>query len=121
MKRPRFPFLLILIFLFSSVLYPLVAGASLHMPDAAHAATAPQESNDHDEHAAGHGDPFAQVFEVLAIILICAVIGRFAARKLKQSPVLGEIIIGIIVVVLLPTLVTPPMLTWALGRKEMAA
>ncbi len=46
---------------------------------------------------AGHGDPFALVFEALAVILLCAVIGRYGARKLGQSPVLGELLIGIIV------------------------
>jgi Kef-type K+ transport system membrane component KefB len=53
--------------------------------------------DEHDTHAAGHGDPFARVFEVFAIILICAVVGRYGARKLNQSPVLGELLIGIIV------------------------
>jgi Kef-type K+ transport system membrane component KefB len=47
--------------------------------------------------AAGHGDPFAMVFEVFVILLICAIVGRYGARKLKQSPVLGELVIGIIV------------------------
>ncbi len=31
------------------------------------------------------------------MIVICAAIGRFGARKLKQSPVLGELAVGIIV------------------------
>ena len=43
-----------------------------------------------------HGDPFVQIFEVLAILLICASAAGLAARKLKQSPVLGELAIGII-------------------------
>jgi Kef-type K+ transport system membrane component KefB len=43
-----------------------------------------------------HGDPSAQVFGVLALVVICAAIGRFGARKLKQSPVLGELAVGII-------------------------
>jgi Kef-type K+ transport system membrane component KefB len=47
--------------------------------------------------AAGHGDPFAVVFEVFVILLICALAGRYGAQKLKQSPVLGELVIGIIV------------------------
>jgi Kef-type K+ transport system membrane component KefB len=47
--------------------------------------------------ATGHGDPFAVVFEVFVILLICARIGRYGARILKQSPVLGELVIGIIV------------------------
>ncbi len=43
-----------------------------------------------------HGDPFASIFEAFAIILVCALIGRFVARKLKQSVVLGELLIGIL-------------------------
>lgn len=52
------------------------------------------------EHGSGnaeHGDPYAKVFALLALILFCAGIGRFGAKKLKQSPVLGELGIGIIV------------------------
>ncbi len=44
-----------------------------------------------------YGDPSARVFGVLALIVCCAAIGRFGARKLKQSPVLGELAVGIIV------------------------
>ena len=44
-----------------------------------------------------YGDPSARVFGVLALIVCCAAIGRFAARKLNQSPVLGELAAGIIV------------------------
>ena len=43
-----------------------------------------------------HGDPFASIFMALAIILICALTGRFLANKLKQSTVLGELVMGII-------------------------
>jgi Kef-type K+ transport system membrane component KefB len=45
----------------------------------------------------GHGNPFALVFGTFTLILVSAVIGRYAANRLKQSPVLGELIIGIIV------------------------
>jgi Kef-type K+ transport system membrane component KefB len=44
----------------------------------------------------GHGDPFAGVFQAFAIILVSALIGRFIVNKLKQSVVLGELVIGII-------------------------
>ncbi|MGC9965879.1 MAG: cation:proton antiporter [Syntrophobacteraceae bacterium] len=44
-----------------------------------------------------HSDPSARVFGVLALIVSCAAIGRLGARKLKQSPVLGELAVGIIV------------------------
>ncbi len=44
-----------------------------------------------------YGDPSARVFGVLALLVGCAAIGRLGAKKLKQSPVLGELAIGIIV------------------------
>ncbi len=44
-----------------------------------------------------HGDPFAAVFRALAVIVCCAAVGRYCANKLKQSPVLGEMAVGIIV------------------------
>ncbi len=44
-----------------------------------------------------HGDTSARVFGVLALLVSCAAIGRVGAGKLKQSPVLGELAIGIIV------------------------
>ncbi len=47
-------------------------------------------NNNRDVHSSNHGDPFATVFQTFTIILVCAVIGRYAAHKLKQSPVLGE-------------------------------
>ncbi|MFZ0929424.1 MAG: cation:proton antiporter [Syntrophobacteraceae bacterium] len=50
-----------------------------------------------ESHLIAYGDPAARVFGVLALIVCCAAIGRFAARKLKQSQVLGELAVGIIV------------------------
>jgi Kef-type K+ transport system membrane component KefB len=50
-----------------------------------------------ESHPAPHGDASAPVFGVLALIVSCAAIGRFGAKKLKQSPVLGELAVGIIV------------------------
>jgi Kef-type K+ transport system membrane component KefB len=44
-----------------------------------------------------HGDPYARVFLVLALLLICATVGHFVARKLNQSAVLGELAVGILV------------------------
>jgi Kef-type K+ transport system membrane component KefB len=46
---------------------------------------------------AQYGDPSARVFGVLALLVSCAALGRLGASKLKQSPVLGELAIGIIV------------------------
>jgi Kef-type K+ transport system membrane component KefB len=44
-----------------------------------------------------HADPTARVFGVLALIVSCAAAGRLCATKLKLSPVLGELAVGIIV------------------------
>ena len=44
---------------------------------------------------ASHGDPYSSEFLTVFIILIMALVGRFIARKLNQSEVLGELIIGI--------------------------
>ncbi len=54
-------------------------------------------ANTGESHSIAQGDPSARVFGVLALLVICAAIGRLGAKKLKQSPVLGELAIGIIV------------------------
>ncbi len=56
------------------------------------------------------GDPYAFLFEVLAIVLTIASVGHYAAAKLKQSPVLGEIAMGIIAGTLLYQLGMPTMI-----------
>ena len=43
------------------------------------------------------GDPYALLFQVLAIVLITAAVGHFIAGKLRQSAVMGEIVMGIVV------------------------
>ncbi|MCT4623125.1 MAG: cation:proton antiporter [Schleiferiaceae bacterium] len=45
----------------------------------------------------GHGDPYSSEFLAVFLVLSAAVIGRFIARKLNQSEVLGELIIGILI------------------------
>ena len=45
----------------------------------------------------GHSDPYSSEFLAVFLILSAAIIGRFIARKLKQSEVLGELIIGILI------------------------
>ncbi|MCZ4407210.1 cation:proton antiporter [Cryomorphaceae bacterium 1068] len=55
----------------------------------------------------GHHDPFARVFEFFFLILFLALIGRFASKKLNQSAVLGELLIGIIAGAILYPLDTP--------------
>jgi Kef-type K+ transport system membrane component KefB len=49
------------------------------------------------EATAHHGDPYARVFLVLALLLICAMAGHFVASKFNQSAVLGELAVGILV------------------------
>jgi Kef-type K+ transport system membrane component KefB len=43
-----------------------------------------------------HGDPIAPVILGVTSILLFAVIGRFAARRLNQPTVLGELVMGIL-------------------------
>ena len=74
-----------------STLSLFLAGAGYLLPGVAISADIPGST------PAGHGDPFSMVFAVFTLLLLCAVAGRFAAIKLKQSPVLGELVIGIIV------------------------
>lgn len=61
-----------------------------------YAATSTGKAEKSSEAAAHHGDPYARVFLVLALLLICAMIGHFIARKLNQSAVLGELAVGIL-------------------------
>lgn len=46
--------------------------------------------------SSGHHNPFARVFEAFFIILLIALVGRYLAKKTKQSAVLGELLMGII-------------------------
>jgi Kef-type K+ transport system membrane component KefB len=43
-----------------------------------------------------HGDPIAAVILGVTSILFFAILGRFAARKLRQPSVLGELLMGVI-------------------------
>jgi len=67
---------------------------------AAAADTAPSGKTDRSP-APGHGDPYAMVFEGLAVVVIAASVGRWAARRLSQAPVLGELVAGILAGVIL--------------------
>ncbi len=93
---------LIIILMCSFALGPLVgSGVAGTLPtsgDAAisQAATA-TSSSEHGERHAGHSDPYALVFYVFGIVIITAALGRYAAAMLKQSPVLGEVVAGILV------------------------
>ena len=67
--------------------------ASAEISTAEHQGTANEKHG--SEGGGHHGAPYAEVFKIFAIILICAIIGRFGAKKLKQSAVLGELVIGL--------------------------
>jgi Kef-type K+ transport system membrane component KefB len=64
---------------------------SLENPD--HTLQAQTESSNHDS---GHSDPFSFILIELAIIILVAIIGRWAAIKCNQPAVLGELLIGVI-------------------------
>lgn len=48
-------------------------------------------------HAEGHHDPYSEMFLFFFAIILTAIVGRFIAKKLNQSPVLGELMLGIVV------------------------
>jgi Kef-type K+ transport system membrane component KefB len=50
-----------------------------------------------NDHAGGHSDPFAFVLLELAAIILLAMGGRWAAAKVKQTPVLGELLVGVVI------------------------
>ncbi|MDR3567044.1 MAG: cation:proton antiporter [Syntrophobacteraceae bacterium] len=56
------------------------------------------------------GEPSAGVYGFLALLVSCAAVGRFAAGKLKQAPVLGELAAGILVGALLYQLGSPTVI-----------
>ncbi len=111
-NAPRF----LLLFLFMGALFvgfqavsPIPGtndlGNSLALASAsAPQAETPSKANSH------HGDPYARVFLVLAILLICAMAGHFIARILNQSAVLGELAMGIVAGVLFYQLSAPTMI-----------
>ncbi|MFH1567012.1 MAG: hypothetical protein ABIL09_03365, partial [Gemmatimonadota bacterium] len=45
----------------------------------------------------GHSDPFSYVLLELGLIVLAASVGRLLAGRLRQPPVLGELLIGVIV------------------------
>jgi Kef-type K+ transport system membrane component KefB len=93
---------LMLFLLLASVCAGFLATSDLaggHKAEASVASVAtPSAQNDKpSDSGSHHGDPFARVFLVLALLLVCAMVGHFGAWKLKQSPVLGELAVGIII------------------------
>jgi Kef-type K+ transport system membrane component KefB len=53
------------------------------------------------------GDPFALAFEAFGIVLFAAVVGRFVARKMNVSLVLGEVMMGILIGTILSAMHRP--------------
>lgn len=62
-------------------------------PPAATASTEPET----EEHAGGHADPFSTILLELALIMLAAAVGRWAAIRAGQPAVLGELLIGVVV------------------------
>jgi len=65
--------------------------------DTAPAATAAAADTSHAAAGGGHashGDPYAKLFQVFGFIIVCALVGRWLARRLHQPAVLGELLIG---------------------------
>ena len=56
-----------------------------------------------------HGDKFADTYLFVFFIIGGAVLGRYIARKLKQPPVLGELLIGVIMGAILYQFQAPVM------------
>ena len=65
------------------------------------------ESDIHN--GAEHGDKFADTYLFVFFIVGGAVLGRYIARKLRQPPVLGELLIGVIMGALLYQFQAPIM------------
>lgn len=63
--------------------------------------TAPVDGAQPVPHAKGagatsHADPFALILLEIGLIILAAALGRWAALKLDQPPVLGELILGVL-------------------------
>jgi Kef-type K+ transport system membrane component KefB len=98
-KTSRF---LILFLLLATVCAGFVAasgrtGGNEVVVSVAHASTPAAQADTPSDSGGHHGDPFARVFLILALLLVCAMVGHFASWKLKQSPVLGELAVGILI------------------------
>ena len=72
-------------------------GSNILGDSLSYASTSTAQTETPSNAVAHHGDPYARVFLVLALLLICAMAGHFVARKLNQSAVLGELAVGILV------------------------
>ncbi|HAY34881.1 MAG TPA: cation:proton antiporter [Ignavibacteria bacterium] len=67
-----------------------------------------QDNGNKEKGTTGHGDKFAEIYLILFLIILGAVIGRrLIAKKLKQPEVLGELIIGVLLGLILYQLDNP--------------
>jgi len=114
MKHPIIKWLIIF-----SVIYPVVPFLSSRLPETGHEAfaqtgteipTSTSAAGTVESGTTSYGDPSAKVFGVLALLVSCAAIGRLGAVKLKQSPVLGELAVGIVVGAILYQLGSPTVI-----------
>jgi hypothetical protein len=70
----------------------------------------PEQKTENEVRAeTNHGDKFADTYLFVFFIVGGAVLGRYIARKLKQPPVLGELLIGVIMGVILYQFQAPVM------------
>lgn len=96
---PRF--LLLLLFMGTLVVgfqaISSIPGSNILGDSLVYASTSAPQAEKPSDAAAHHGDPYARIFLLLAILLLCAMAGHFVARKLNQSAVLGELAMGILV------------------------
>jgi Kef-type K+ transport system membrane component KefB len=77
-----------------------LARAQAAQPQTAAPAEAPAAADEHaeEEHAGGgHTDPFSTVMLELALIMLAAAMGRWAAMRSGQPAVLGELLIGVVI------------------------
>ena len=114
MRNLNFHLWLLALGLFLALTFGLGGGISLELPDASGPKVAQAEvcwAAEPDSRDSAHSDPYALVFEIFAFMLLAAMAGRFAASRFKQSPVLGELLIGIILGAILYQMGNPVVTT----------
>jgi Kef-type K+ transport system membrane component KefB len=55
------------------------------------------DGKEHNGHAGGHNDPFADILLLFGLAILAAMVGRWGARLLNQPSVLGELLMGVLV------------------------
>lgn len=95
MRRAAFALLLLALFL---ALSPAAPAPVQGQEEPAAAAATPAADDGHGEGAAStaHGNPVAPVLIALTVILVGAKLGGWAAERLRQPAVLGELLAGVV-------------------------